>query len=245
MDFFDFFNISERYLELLNPTSTSKILTVGQMLGLKPGSRIIDFGCGNGEVLALWAEKFGISGVGIDVREHACQRARQKMKHKGLSDRIEIVCASGSEYRFEPHRFEAALCVGATFIWGGYEPTIRAMRDAITTGGKLVIGEPYWLKEPVPPEYLASIPPIYSEYKLWQIARSQGFDFEYMVRASHDDWDAYEAGNWYGSIRWLEENPAHPERQAVIDSLHTSQETYFKYGREYLGWAIYVLTPQA
>ena len=236
-------NISVRYMDLLNPTSTSKKMSVGQVLGQGPGSHVIDFGCGYGEVLALWAEKFGFSGVGIDVREHASQRARNKLKQKGLRYRIEIVCAGGSRYRFEAHRFDAALCIGATFIWGGYEPTIRAMRDAITTGGKLVIGEPYWLKEPVPPEYLASIPPIFSEYKLWQIARSQGFDFEYMVRASHDDWDRYESDNWRGLIRWIEENPSHPERQEVIDHLHASQDEYLQYNREYFGWALYVLNP--
>lgn len=49
MDFFDHFNISERYMELLNPTSTAKVMTVGKMLGLKPGNRIIDFGCGFGK----------------------------------------------------------------------------------------------------------------------------------------------------------------------------------------------------
>jgi hypothetical protein len=64
------------------------------------------------------------------------------------------------------------------------------------------------------------------------------------VRASHDDWDTYEAGNWYGLSRLIEENPAHPERQDVIDHLHESQSEYFRYGREYFGWAIYLLTPK-
>jgi hypothetical protein len=32
MDFFDLVNISERYMELLNPTSTEKILTIGRIL---------------------------------------------------------------------------------------------------------------------------------------------------------------------------------------------------------------------
>ena len=59
-----------------------------------------------------------------------------------------------------------------------------------------------------------------------------------------DDWDRYEAGNWHGLVRWLEENPAHPERGTVIEHLHRVQDEYLAYGREYMGWAMYVLVPQ-
>jgi len=243
MKFFDLVNISERYMEIVNPSTPEKILTVGKILGVGQDSRIIDFGCGYGEVLALWAERFGISGIGIDTREHACDRAQNKMHKRGMAERIEIVCANAAEYPFEKHSFDVALCIGASFIWGGYRPTIRTMKKAIHTGGKLVIGEPYWLKEDVPPEYAKGEQTVHTEYELLQITREEEFDLEYVVRASHDDWDRYEAGNWYGLIRWIEENPDHPERQDVIDHLHKTQDEYLRYGREYLGWAIYVLNP--
>ena len=92
MKFLELKDISERYMELLNPTSPQKVLTVGRIVGLKSGSRVIDFGCGFGEVLSLWAQQFCISGIGIDIRENACARARKKMAEQGLAERIEIVC---------------------------------------------------------------------------------------------------------------------------------------------------------
>ncbi len=243
MEFFDLVNISERYMELVNPTTPEKVLTIGRFLGLEEGSRVIDFGCGYGEALALWAERFGISGIGIDVREHACDRARKKMAERGFTDRIEIVCANAAEYPFEKHAFDAAVCIGASFIWGGYRPTLQAMKQAIHSNGKLVVGEPYWLKEHVPPGYAKGEQGVHTEYQLLHMAREEGFDFEYMVRASHDDWDRYEAGNWNGLVRWIEENPDHPERREVINHLHRIQDEYLRYGREYLGWAMYVLNP--
>lgn len=242
MKFFDLVNISERYMEIVNPSTPEKILTVGKILGVGQDSRIIDFGCGYGEVLALWAERFGISGIGIDIREHACDRAQNKMHKRGMAERIEIVCANAAEYPFEKHGFDVALCIGASFIWDGYRPTIRTMKKAIHATGKLVVGEPYWLKGGVPSEYTEQ-QAVHTEYELLQITREEGFDLEYVVRASHDDWDRYEAGDWYGLIRWIEENPDHPERQDVIDHLHKAQDEYLRYGREYLGWAMYVLNP--
>jgi ubiquinone/menaquinone biosynthesis C-methylase UbiE len=243
MKFLDLKDISERYMEVINPSTPEKMLTIGKYAGLKPGSRVIDFGCGFGEALALWAEQFGVSGIGIDIRPYACERARQKMATHGLADRIEIVCGNAAAYPFEPHAFDVAACIGATFIWDSYQPAIRQMKDAIRPSGKLIVGEAYWRRAEVPPDYARDQQSVYTERQLLRLTHEEGFDFEYVARASHDDWDRYEAGNWHGLIRWIEENPDHPERQQVIDHLHQSQEEYLRYAREYFGWAMYVLNP--
>jgi SAM-dependent methyltransferase len=243
MDRFELYNISEDYMELINPLTPEKIITVGKFLELKKGSKVIDFGCGFAEVLVLWAEAFGISGIGIDIRKHACERATKKISDRGLSDSIEIVCGKGDEYSFEKGAFDVAACIGASFIWGGYKSTIHGMKDAIHTKGKLVIGEPYWLKEPIPPEFVKKNQTVHREHELLQITQEEGFDFEYMVRSSHDDWDGYEASNWFSLARWLEENPNHPEKKEVINWLHEMQDEYLRYGREYCGFAVYILNP--
>ena len=95
MDFFDIMSISHRFMELLDPTTPEKIIKLGKMLQLKAGMRIIDFGCGCGEPLALWAEEFCITGIGIDISEDFCDRARKKLDARGFADKIEIVCSSG------------------------------------------------------------------------------------------------------------------------------------------------------
>ncbi len=105
MNFFDLVNISERYMEPVNPSTPEKVLTVGKVPGLKEGSRVIEFGCGYGEVLALWAKQFGACGTGVDIREHACNRARQKMSKLGLTDRTKIICVNAAEHSFEKQVF--------------------------------------------------------------------------------------------------------------------------------------------
>jgi len=244
MNFLDLKDIAERYLEIVNAISPEKILTIGRMAGMAPGKRLIDFGCGFAEPLVLWAKDFGISGVGIDIREKAIERARAKIAQRGLAERLEVVQGKGAEYPFEAGSFDYAACVGATFIWGGYKPALEALKQAIRPGGKLIVGEAYWLKDSVPSELAQSQTDFHSESWLLKTTWEAGLEVEYVVRASHDDWDAYEAGNWYGLLRWINENPAHPERQEVIDFLHDSQAEYFRYGREYFGWALYLLTHQ-
>lgn len=241
----DFYRIANHYIQIYDPISPEKLFTVGEVLGVNKNNRVIDFGSGSGELLALWAEKFGISGIGIDIGVNAYNRATAKMQGRDLSGRIEIIQADASKYPFEKHAFDAALCIGATFIWGAYREALHAMKEAIRPTGKLAIGEVYWLKGNVPQEYIATTAPKDTRYEheLLEITHEEGFDLQYLVRASHEDWDRYEAGKWRALVQWIDDNPDHPERQEVIDYLHRSQEEYLRYQREYLGWAIYVLSP--
>lgn len=241
MNFLELKNISEAFMELVNPTSPEKIIKAGQVAGLKRGNKVIDFGCGFAEPLILWAERFGISGVGIDIRPYACERAKNKIMERGLSDRLEVVCGDAAHYVYPPDSFDLASCIGATFIWGTFRDAVHAMKNAILPTGRLVIGEAYWLMDDIPVEFRSQQTEVTTEVELLQGARQEGFDFEYVLHSNHDEWDRYEADNWYALLRWIEDNPEHPERQQVIDHLHESQDEYARYGRMYLGWAIYIL----
>lgn len=243
MEFFDLMSISHRYMELLDPTSPEKIIKLGTLLKLKKGSRVIDFGCGCAEPLTIWAEKFGITGVGVDVSTDFCDRAREKVAKKGLSGQIEIVCSAGSDYTFEEGSFDAATCIGATFTFGGFQQTIKALKRAVHQNGRLGIGETHWLSNQVPPQYAQKQTSTYTEPELAQFARSEGFELEYIIRSSRDDWDRYVSDSWYGLIRWLEGNPNHPDREQVFRFFRADQDDYLQFQSQYMGWALYCLSP--
>ena len=241
MNFFELKNIAERFIDLINPSTPEKMIRIGEILRLQPESQVIDFGCGFGEVLALWGEHFGISGVGVDIREYACQRERQRITKANLDERIEIICANVANYSVDQHAFDVVICTGASFIWDDFGGALRALSSAVHQKGKIVIGEPYWLADEIPPAYRQRKDEVHTEYELLHRMRKEGLELEYLVRASIDDWDRYEAGNWYGLVCWIEENAHHPDREVVVEHLRQSQDEYLRYGRQYLGWAIYVL----
>jgi cyclopropane fatty-acyl-phospholipid synthase-like methyltransferase len=214
----------------------------GQGAGLKAGNRVIDYGCGFGETLALWAEHFGVSGVGIDVRAYATTRAREKMTRLGFADQLEIVCGNAAEYPAEAYSFDAAACIGATFIWDGCRECIRTLKGVAKPGAKLIIGEVYWKSSTILAEFAAT-QHFLTEWQLLQITREEGYIFKSVIRSNQDDWDLYVSDDWYGLVEWLNENPDHPDRSEVLEHLHDSQEEYVRFGREHLGWATYVLSP--
>lgn len=245
MNKFELFDIAERHMNVLNPSNSEKILRAGRMAGLKPGDRLIDFGCGFGETMVMWHKEFGVTGVGIDIREYACERAEARLKEVGLADRFEIVCINGAEYEFEKGRYDVAACLGSTFVWGVFRDAIRAMKPAVRPGGKLVIGEVYWKTENISQKYLDTTAPpgILSDHELLDVLLEEGCELEDIIRSDETDWDAYYSAEWRGLQSWLEENPDHPDFEEVKTHLHSVQKEYLQYERPYLGWAMYVLKP--
>ena len=113
----------------------------------------------------------------------------------------------------------------------------------VTDEGTIVIGDRCWQSDRTPPEFAREWPEVLTEYEILGTAREAGFDVAAVIRAGVDDWDRYESGIWQSILFWLDDNPGHPDRDVMIDYLHRLQDEYFGYGREHMGWAIFVLVP--
>jgi hypothetical protein len=160
-----------------------------------------------------------------------------------LSDQIEIVCSPCVDYALEDGAFDAATCIGATFAFGGFQQTIKALRRAVHKNGRLGIGETHWLSTQVPPQYAQKQTSTYTEIELAEFTRNEGFELEYIIRSSRDDWDRYVSDSWYGLIRWLEENPHHLDHEQVFSFFRADQDDYLQFQSQYMGWAMYCLAP--
>jgi SAM-dependent methyltransferase len=242
LTFLELKDISETSIELVNPTSPEKLRRIGELAGMRPGGRIIDFGCGYAEPLLIWAKAFDIEGVGIELRPKAVARARAKIAQHGLSARLQIVEGDGSAYAFEPGNFDFAACIGASFVWESLPEALQALKQAIHPSGKILLGEAYWLKDAVPPDLAQQQTGIRSETWLLEQFRQAGLETETVLHSNQDEWDHYETANWYGLVRWIEANPNHPDLPEVVAHLHESQDEYLRYGREYFGWALFLLS---
>ena len=67
MDIPRIFTISESEHRIHNPFTPEKYATLGRVLRMKQGARILDLGSGSGEMLCTWARDYGITGTGIDM----------------------------------------------------------------------------------------------------------------------------------------------------------------------------------
>ncbi|MBU1535140.1 class I SAM-dependent methyltransferase, partial [Myxococcota bacterium] len=69
MDIPRIFTISESAHRIHNPFTAEKFATLGAVLRLETGTRVLDLGSGSGEMLCTWARDYGVMGTGIDMSQ--------------------------------------------------------------------------------------------------------------------------------------------------------------------------------
>ena len=240
--------IAEANHRILDPFTDEKLRLLGEVAGVRSGTRVLDLACGKGEMLCRWAEWFGAGGVGVDLSHVFSAAARDRATELGVADRVMIVQGDASEYEAEPGAFDIASCLGATWIGGGLAGTMALLRPAIRPGGLLLVGEPFW-HEPPPAEALAAygFGPGEDYVSLAETAErlaAAGLELLEMVLADADSWDRYEASQWLRISNWLAANPDDPDHAAMREFLDANRETYLRWGRRYLGWGVFVTRPR-
>jgi Methyltransferase domain len=222
--------------EIQNPTSEEKIRLLGERLGLGPTSEVVDIASGRCGPALILAREFGCRLTCVERAAEFLAAARERVAQAGLEDRIELVESDAAD--FELGRYDAALCLGATFAYGGLVPTLQRLSAAAPL---VAVGEPYWRRWAPPP----GAPRIDREQWLAlpatvERAESTGVRLVSLIASSEDDWDRYESLHWQTLDRWLEANPEHPEAAEFRARGAEYRDLYLRSERGSLGWAIFV-----
>jgi hypothetical protein len=67
-----------------------------------------------------------------------------------------------------------------------------------------------------------------------------GLPPEGLVASSEDDWDTYESLHWRALEGWLAANGDDPDAPRIRELHERYRDEYLSWGRELLGWAIFV-----
>jgi SAM-dependent methyltransferase len=232
-----YYAVAERDHELQNPTSPAKIRILGERIRLGPETRVLDVACGTAGPAILLASEFGCRIVGVERAPEFVEAARRRVAEAHVGELVEIVEGDAAAYPIEPETFDAALCLGASFVWDDLEGTLAALTPAVRTGGHVVVGEPFWRAWPLPESVddLGYLP-------LRQtVARIQaaGLNLVTLIASSDDDWDTYESLHWRALEEWLAANPDHADTATIRERHERNRETYLDHERALFGWAMF------
>lgn len=235
-----YFVVAEADHEIQNPTSKEKLLLLGRRLGLGPDSRVLDIASGRGGPAVLLVSELGCTWHGIEISPDFHASAVRRAAEVGLSDRLTFELADAVTVTHEPESYDAALCLGASFVYGSLADTVEALAPAVRSGGHVVVGEPFWRRLPLPEDYEERHEPWTTLDGTVRIFETSGIPVVSVISSAEDDWDRYETLHWQAVERWLCANADDPDAPEIRTRHERAKWSYLRHQREYLGWAILV-----
>jgi cyclopropane-fatty-acyl-phospholipid synthase len=77
----------------LDTTQQQKIEHSLKKLCLKPGDRLLDIGCGWGELILTAAKEYGVEAYGVTLSSEQYKKVRERIAEEGLTERVSVELA--------------------------------------------------------------------------------------------------------------------------------------------------------
>ncbi|MGO4221937.1 cyclopropane fatty acyl phospholipid synthase [Lysobacter sp. TAF61] len=126
-------------LHELDLAQEAKLDLVCRKLGLKPGMRVLDVGCGWGEALKFAAQRYGISGVGVTISREQADYARGLCAGLPIEIRLQDYRELGAGA--DDERFDAILSLGMFEHVGvkNYRTYFEMVRRSLSDSGLFLL----------------------------------------------------------------------------------------------------------
>jgi SAM-dependent methyltransferase len=214
------------------PMSSCRADLLVRSLGPLDGQHVVDLGCGWAEML-LRTVAAGATGHGVDLDADAIAHGRRLAVDRGLADRVTLEAGDASTWS---GKADVLIVNGSTGIFGAETAnTLEAGRRFLRPGGRLLLGEGFWEREPTA-EQLAVMPMPREQYgtvaELVDLAMAHGYRLLWLSQANQDEWDEFESAHAIARERRL---LTHPDDAEVLAGAERQRTWRLKGWRGVLG----------
>lgn len=217
--------------------------SVGRLLGhaLPRGDeRVLDLGCGTAEwlVRALATRPY-VQAEGVDVSEVALRQAGRAASALGVEERLVLHRREAADF-VSPQPFDLVISVGATHAFGGLLPTLAAARKHLAPGGRVLIGESFWDRDPSPAaiEAFGELADLATTVDL---VVADGWTPVHGHVSTRAELDAYEWACWGSLAAWALDHPDDPAGVQALETATAARSQWLHGYRDSFGFVCLVL----
>ncbi|MER6985049.1 SAM-dependent methyltransferase, partial [Streptomyces carpinensis] len=136
--------------------------------------------------------------------------------------------------------FDLVLSVGATHAFGGLLPTLAAAREHLAPGGRVLIGDGFWDREPSQEarEMLGDLADLATTVD--RIV-ADGWTPVHGHVSTRRELDDYEWSCWGSLASWALDNPDDPESAQALETATTRRSEWLRHYRDTFGFVSLVL----
>ncbi|MEU6989181.1 class I SAM-dependent methyltransferase [Streptomyces sp. NPDC046465] len=235
------------------PLSEPRAHRIVERLTATAPRTVLDIGCGWGELMLRVLEAVpAATGVGVDLKAEDLDRGRTTAKQRGLGDRVVFAEESATDTARGPA--DLVLCLSSSHALSSAAPpratveALRVLRRLVLPGGRVLLGEGFWQREPTAKELAAMWPDAdagehLSLGDLVDAAVEAGFRPLWVETASAEEWEEFESGYRSDVEEWLATHPDHPLAAETRTRVDAQRASWLRGYRGVLGIAYLTLVP--
>jgi cyclopropane fatty-acyl-phospholipid synthase-like methyltransferase len=241
--------VGNRDLLFANPLSEATVTRAIDVLPLRRGAVVADFGAGFCELPVRLVEKYDATVTAIELSPMIAQTARLRVQRRLAEHRGQggVTVHEGDAGKFRatipPSVFDLSVCIGSTQSLGGYQNALTVLIRLTKPGGLLLIGEMFWKREPTPTFLQATgmhegdcVPHHVNSER----AIEMGLTPLWIVSADEREFDEYEWAHARAIEHFAGENADMPETRTMLERSRAWRNAYLRWGRHIIGFGLYL-----
>ena len=140
-----------------NREMNRKSLAVMEVQG---GERVLELGCGGGDLLAMIAEKITTGqAIGLDWSPLAIRYCRSRLGHFVIQGKLDLICQDAVQLPLSADSIDCICTVNTVYFWDEPEAVFAECARVLKRGGRIILCNADLAglsTEDYPPEYFTS-----------------------------------------------------------------------------------------
>lgn len=116
-----------------------KLDLICRKLGLEPGMRFLDVGCGWGALILHAAEHYGVNATGITISKEQKAFVEKRIAERGLQERVEVRIQDYREIEDGPYDRVSSIEMGEHVGLENYPTYVKSLYRALKPTGRLLL----------------------------------------------------------------------------------------------------------